>query len=432
MANEMVKDQLSESEVQLIQKEREAEKTQPKDTKKGKAPVNPKTKQTAKGKESVSETGMVSVLQSHGASSAKSLQQTKSPVLFNAEVAGILKELHNNQNKISNRLEKLSSRVDSIYEYTSDEYDEQYVIDGNQNEYYDDAYENVVPESSDHDQSVETASVASEPPLKKQKSEKASVFKNIHDKFNPKEIVDVDINSELAEFINTAFGEGISEDKQSELLKEIHRPNNCSTLVKTTVNQPIWRLLKAHTQTDDVKMQLIQNNIIKAAISFTKILNECGESIGQDMIELGMNALAHLGQSNKQINSKRKEFHKVDLDVKYHYLTSQNLPFTDKVYGDDVNKNIKDIQDINRLSKNIGRGTNMSTRSGYRGRRLFRFPQGRGRAHGRGYGCYNDQQQHYGVGSSTSGTLVSKNRKTGTKKWMIYQVRYVWPLRQAD
>ena len=357
---------------------------------------------------------MVSVSQSHGSSGAKTLQRTKSPALLNAEVAGILKELYNNQNKISDRLEKLSSRVDSIYEYAYDEYDnEQYeVIDGNQNEHYDDAYENVVPESSDHDQSVETASVASEPPLKKQKLERASVFKNIHDKFNPKETVDVDINSELAEFINTAFreGEGISEDKQSELLKEIHHPNNCSTLVKTTVNQPIWRLLKAHTQTDDIKMQLIQNNI-KAAISFTKILNECGDSTGQDMIELGMNALALLGQSNKQINNKRKEFHIEDFDVKYHYLTSQNLPFTDKLYGDDVNKNIRDIQDINRLSKNIGRGTNMSTRGGYRGRHPFRFPQGQGRAHGRGYGCYNDQQQHYGAGFSTSGAAISKKRE---------------------
>ena len=182
------------------------------------------------------------------------------------------------------------------------------------------------------------------------------------------------------------------------------------------MNQPIWQLLKAHIQTDDVKRQLIQNNIIKAAISLTKTLNECGESIGQDIIELGMTALALSGQSNKQINNKRKEFHKVDLDVKYHYLTSQNLPFTDKLYGDDVNKNIKDIQDINRLSKNIGQGTNMSTRGCYRGWRPFRFPQGPGRACGRGYGRYNDQQLLYGAGFSTSSAAISKNRKTGDKK----------------
>lgn len=77
-------------------------------------------------------------------------------------------------------------------------------------------------------------------------------------------------------------------------------------------------------------MQGIQNNVIKAAINFTKILNICGETMGQNMVELGTNALALLGQSNKQIN-KRKEFHKSDLDVKYHYLSSSILPYTDKL-----------------------------------------------------------------------------------------------------
>ena len=46
--------------------------------------------------------------------------------------------------------------------------------------------------------------------------------------------------------------------------------NDEFALAKTTVNQPIWRLLKPHTQTDDVKMQSIQNNIIKAAINLNK------------------------------------------------------------------------------------------------------------------------------------------------------------------
>ena len=197
-----------------------------------------------------------------------------------------------------------------MYDYSYDvSYDAQYeeTSDENYHVQHEDAYENVDPVCSEHDQSVDGESVVSEPPNKKQKLEAGSVFKNINDKFNPKETVDNDINSELGDFINTAFREGISDDKQNELLKETHRPNNCPSLVKTTVNQPIWRLLKPHTQTDDVKMQSIQNNMVKAAINFTKVLNEYGESMSQEMIELGTNALALLGQCNKQINNKRKK-----------------------------------------------------------------------------------------------------------------------------
>lgn len=227
-------------------------------------------------------------------------------------------------------------------------------------------FENIDPNGNE---SFEGASEVSEPPKKIQKLDKDSIFKNISEKFNPKEVVDPDFNDEFAECINSAFHQGISDDKRDELLKEIHRPSNCHALVKTTVNQPIWRLLKPHTQTDNVKMQSIQNNIIKAAINFTKIWNECGETMGQSLVEMGTSALALLGQSNKQINNKRKEFHK-----EYHYLTSQNLTYMDKLYGDDVNKNIKDIQDINRLNKNIGRGSGGVPRSSFRGRFLPDFP----------------------------------------------------------
>ena len=217
----------------------------------------------------------------------------------------------------------------------------------------------------------------------------------------------------MAMFVNSAFREGISDEKQTELVKDIHCPSNCNALVKTTVNQPIWRFLKPQTQTDDVKMQGIQNNVLKAAINFTKILNECGETMGQNMVELGTNALALLGQSNKQINNKRKEFHKSDksdLDIKYHYLSSSILPYTDKLYGDDVNKNIKDIQDMKSLSKNIGRGSGAALR-GHRGPRPFRL-FGRCRARGYGRGISDSHQQYNTLSSATA----PKNRKTGGKK----------------
>ena len=344
---------------------------------------------------------------------------TRTSANFNSEVVSILKELNSKHNKVTDQLEKLSSRVDNIYESYSQENDFQtYDYD----QYYDyENYEsceteNVAPVDPDEQFDDASVSICSEPPIKKQKTAKDSVFKNISEKFNPKESVDSAVNEDLAFFINSTFRDGISDERQSELVKEIHRPSNCEALVKTKVNQSIWRLLKPNTQTDDVKMQTIQNNIIKSAVNVTKMLNEGGETMSSSMIELGTNALGLLGQTNKLINNKRKEFHKRDLDVKYHYLTSHNFPFTDSLYGDDVNKNVKEIQDMNRLSKNVGRGSQPGTSNrgfGFRGRRGFRFP-GRNRGRGRGYcrGTTDYQQQSY----NTSSSAMSKNGKGGAKK----------------
>ena len=82
-------------------------------------------------------------------------------------------------------------------------------------------------------------------------------------------------------------------------------------------------VIKPQTQTDDVKMQSIQNNIIKASINITKLLNQAGELLGTSNFELGTNALGLSGQANKLINNKRKVWHKNDLDNKYHYLTRE-------------------------------------------------------------------------------------------------------------
>ena len=411
MANNMIKD-MSQEQVALLNKEKEATaKRAPHESKKGKDPINPKPQTPSNAsKKSSSLKNNDSATSSTAGGASQGSKPNQQPVNFNAEVAGILKELNENQHKINERLDSLSSRMDSMtYEYPGCDYEADHYEPNDQ-------YDNGEIENTDPDQSLEGSSViydTSEPPSKKQRTD--SIFKNINVKFNLKEQVDSDVNEELAEFVNSAFIDGITEENQTLLVKDINRPSNCHALVKTKVNQPIWRLLKSHTQTDDSKMQAIQNNIIKAVTNFTKILNECGDDMGEAMVEMGTNALALLGQSNKLINNKRKEFHRTDLDVRYHYLTSSSLPYTaDKLYGDEVNKNIKEIQDINRVGRNIGRGHSAVPRGVFRGRRPFRFaPQGRGRARGRGRGM--DHTSFFSAGGSNFGA-GPKNGRAGAKK----------------
>ena len=161
MVNAMVKDMLSEVELQEVNKEKEAGKKQPKDSKKGKEPVKSKEPTPAKGRESMAAssstaTGVISKTTSNPKS-----QQSMSSAVFNAEVAGILKELHENQNKMSDRLEKLSSRVDTIYNYPNEEYQYEGSYDYETEQYEDIDLENIDPSGNE---SFEGASEVSEPP----------------------------------------------------------------------------------------------------------------------------------------------------------------------------------------------------------------------------------------------------------------------------
>ena len=105
-------------------------------------------------------------------------------------------------------------------------------------------------------------------------------------------------------------------------------------------------------------MQQIQDLIVKATANIVKLTHKTAATQDSEDFDRVTDAIALLGQANKQINLRRKELHKSDLDPKYHYLASASFPFTEYLYGEDtdVNKNIKDINDLNKIGRSMGRG----------------------------------------------------------------------------
>ena len=120
------------------------------------------------------------------------------------------------------RIEKISQKLNSMY-------------------YYDDS-ENLGPDScietGDYSQEIPVCEVE-EPPVKRSRTVDGSVFKTLTEKFQSTESLDAEVNENLASFVNNAFHNGISEEKQNDMLKNIHRPVNCDRLVKIRVNQGI-------------------------------------------------------------------------------------------------------------------------------------------------------------------------------------------------
>lgn len=114
----------------------------------------PAKKPTTVGKESQPSVSGTQVVKGDTARDAATALKT-----YNTEVLTVLKELSSNQNKINDKIEKLSSRVDSLY-------------DNQDYEYYDDEFqsENFVVDCADspaHSFAESTECSPSEPPSKK-------------------------------------------------------------------------------------------------------------------------------------------------------------------------------------------------------------------------------------------------------------------------
>jgi hypothetical protein len=289
------------------------------------------------------------------------------------EVLLILKEMNANLNAQATRLEKQEQKLQSFTEQIADQ---EY---GDFNDYND--YE--CQEQYDDDACMsEQASILSST----KKTTGGGIFSSLVNKFQQEDAVDSEVNDDLAHFVNMSFRSGLTEDKLSDIVKDIHRPQNCEALVKTRVNQGIWRLLKMHTQADDNRMQVIQDLIIKATSNLVKLIDKNADSLDPCDMDWSSNSIALLGQANKLINIRRKELHKSDLDPKYHYLASASLPFTDHLYGDDtdVNKNVKEINDLNKIGRNLGRGFPRGNYRGYVSRRPHPYYRRGFRGRGRG------------------------------------------------
>ena len=222
-----------------------------------------------------------------------------------------------------------------------------------------------------------------------------------------KEKVDSPVDSNLAELVNSMFQNGLQDHQLSELVKNINRPENCSMLTKTRVNQLIWDLLSDYPSSEENKIQYRQGLLIKTAILITKLvnkLNECknNETLDvpiQELMDLGTDALGIIGHCNRTTNLSRRDLHKPDLSYDYYHLGSSTVPYTEYLYGDDISKKVSDIDSVNKVGRKVMRGIGSGR---FLRRRGGRFGSRRG-GRGRGFGRipFRDGQDRGEAGAST-------------------------------
>ena len=118
----------------------------------------------------------------------------------------------------------------------------------------------------------------------------------------------------------------------------------------------------------------MKKTLVKAATILTKVDDKMAKlDTDQDEISEVLDncndTIALLGHANKQINLSRRYFMKPDLDANYVHLCAQSVPYTSYLFGDDVSKAAKDIEDTRKIGSRLG---------GYRGRPFYRGGRGRG------------------------------------------------------
>ncbi|XP_038079264.1 uncharacterized protein LOC119746414 [Patiria miniata] len=168
------------------------------------------------------------------------------------------------------------------------------------------------------------------------------------------------LNDQLAKTVNALAQGKIKPEKLEEKLGKYNKPSNCGNLCLTRVNPEIWSILKPTTRARDVKFQKVQSSFVRASIAIAMATDQMlkarnnNETIDTaQLIRMLVDAIAILGSGNAQLNLRRRDSIRPDLNQKYAALCSSQVPCTSLLFGDDLVQSCKTIVETNKISSQM-------------------------------------------------------------------------------
>ena len=127
------------------------------------------------------------------------------------------------------------------------------------------------------------------------------------------------------------------------------RPANCATVKPPSLNSGIWRRLRKPAKKRDLQFYIIQQALPKGILPVVRITNKLMQAKSlnaeecQDLKKFGLEAMSLLTHGSYEINMQRRLLLRPDIGKECSALYSSQLLFTDLLFGDDLQKHLKDI-----------------------------------------------------------------------------------------
>ena len=104
----------------------------------------------------------------------------------------------------------------------------------------------------------------------------------------------------------------LSEEKLKEKLNKYSLPQNCENLVGAKVNPEIWSKIRPETRSSDLKMQKIQNTILKAITPLAELTDSLLNANDAKAVRQILDSVALLTHANCDITQCRRELIRLD------------------------------------------------------------------------------------------------------------------------
>lgn len=174
------------------------------------------------------------------------------------------------------------------------------------------------------------------------------------------------IQGPLATLLSNMLSKKVDEGALNQKGDQFPRPANVPEIVTPTVNPEIWGQIQKTTRSRDIKLQKVQGANIKGLSALAKLANTLMEAKKSkkaisttECLRICLDAFALFAHANQEINQRRREVIKPDLNARFKDL-AKNQPVTDKLFGDELSQQVKDINETAKMARSMAKGNSRS------------------------------------------------------------------------
>ena len=171
-----------------------------------------------------------------------------------------------------------------------------------------------------------------------------------------------EIQPQLATLLTNMLTKKAEESALNKKADLYPRPSNVPAIVTPTVNEEIWGHIQKPCRSHDIKFQKAQSNNIKGLGALAKLASTLLEAksnkttvSASQCLRMCLDAFTLLASGNQELNNRRKEAIVPDLNTKFKNL-AKNQPVTNKLFGDDLSQQVKNINETAKMSRSMAKG----------------------------------------------------------------------------
>ena len=181
------------------------------------------------------------------------------------------------------------------------------------------------------------------------------------------------INDKLVSIVNKLHAEPKEETQIKDLLKKWPKPSNCELNVPR-VNPEIWKVMQNHQQTQDVKLQKVQELLITAIVPLVTVADSTLSNKGDlhsgdsgNNLSMILESITLILEVHHELNLRRREAIRPYLKDEFRPLCSKNTkPSNDLLFGDNLDEQIKQLQNKRNLGSSLCKPSRDKNKGTYR------------------------------------------------------------------